>query len=49
MLHMGMAKSKEEDQPMCLDLAKSNEWHESQMGGGKVQGAAMRPMWVEVT
>jgi hypothetical protein len=49
MLHMGKAKSKDKNQPTCLDQAKSKMWWQSQVGGGKVLGAAMRPMWVEVT
>jgi hypothetical protein len=44
MLHMGMDKSKDKDQPTCVDLAKSKIRHGSQVGGGKVLGAAMRPM-----
>ena len=42
-----VARSKIEDQPTCLDLAKSIRWLESQGVGGKVLGAAMWPMWVE--
>ena len=49
MLHMGKAQSKDKDQPTCVDLAKSNMWWQRQVGGGKVLGAAMRPMWVVTT
>ena len=41
MLHMEMAKSKDKNQPTCIDLAKSIIGWKSQVGGGKVLGAAM--------